>query len=399
MNRFLASLPNWPIAFRLPLAGLHALGLRAHQGWLRREQIRGSGSIAPTLPCLVVGALRLSGSGKSTVTAEIASKAGKHGIRVAILCYRRPQDWAGLRRKGLPSFTDPMEVTDQTPWETASDEAVWLKKSVPEARVFVTRHRQKALEWLSRLSQTSRPDWVICDDGLWDPRIVTTHRWILGQPDEAKSWRELFPAGPYRGLTALTQPGDFWACEESERNGSQPFGRTLSASQNHAVGTFRRVTLWKQGVTPLPSLSLDEAGKNQAIAPGLLVCGHGNAMPMKMELERQGFRMDRVLVTTPHADLPLRSIREWVQGHPEAPLFLSPRDAVKITGLKNPASGWKVPFQWTWQLSTDLQVLVWVCSHRVVFSDPMNRWLETQAFPQIPRTPSVYATEPGVWSA
>lgn len=185
---------NWHSRIIAPVALIHAaLGVIHRNLWLRPTLSDRSG----LLPLVVIGGLRAGGSGKTAVTLELARQLSAPGRRIGIVAYwlRKPRKPQGNGIRLLSK--DLAEVTSDADWTCCSDEAVLLARE-SGVRVFVTRNREQAWDFLSR---SGGFDALISDDGLMDPRLQGAFRIILKRPGETPGVFDLLPAGSYR-LTA-----------------------------------------------------------------------------------------------------------------------------------------------------------------------------------------------------
>jgi tetraacyldisaccharide-1-P 4'-kinase len=345
-------------SFLLPFAALHGAALHTHQSFLRREApiwMQRFQSLTHRPPCLVVGGLRMKGSGKSTVTGRLARLGIEKGLKVAILAYARPAHFRGpppSRVPGLAASGALVEVNLQTPWRLTSDEALMHKWLNPEARVYVTRHRAAAYMALAAADQGLRPDLVLCDDGLFDPRLAFASRWVLLRRGEAPTWRQLFPAGPQRGTLSVTLPGDLRVMELPGEGEDQD-----------AIAAFHRVTFWGGG----------QAKPN----PGLALCAHGHAESLLAGLAAEGLPVAELRQARNHLGFAPWTLKQWVRAHPGAPLYCGPRDAVKVMqDCGAVPNGNTLPTSFRLDLGEGIQGDLWVCRHEAHFSPKTMAWLK-----------------------
>jgi tetraacyldisaccharide 4'-kinase len=183
-----------------PATAAYGIGSMLHRAFLSRRRIADH---TPLPPLIVIGSLRAGGAGKTPVAREVARHLSAQGLRVGVLAY-------ALKVRVPDAYK---EVFPDSDWRTTSDEAVLLARglqnSLPRARVFITRDRERA--W-NALAQTGAFDVFVSDDGLSDPRLhdsYRTYRVVLTSGAEKPGhphWTELLPAGPYR-LTASALAG------------------------------------------------------------------------------------------------------------------------------------------------------------------------------------------------
>lgn len=358
--------------FLIPGAALHALALHGHQAWLRRETphwLRQYQALAFRPPCIVVGGLRMKGSGKSTVTASLARHALAKGLRLAILTYARPAHLTAPLSNHLLT-----EVTLQSPWTQSSDEALMHQVVNPLSRVYATRHRTAAYLSLATLagdSSHTRPDLVLCDDGLFDPRLDFAARLVLLRPDEKPSWHRLFPAGPQRGTWAQTRKTDLLVYE--------------SATESEGL-VFNRVTIWPE--REAHSAAEIKSDIKPDIKPGLALCAHAHGRELLASLAKAGLPVAQLLQVGNHRGFAPSVIRRFVQEHLGAPIYCGPRDAVKVIQDCGAAldvlvrSG--LPARIPLGFGDGLTAELWVCRHEAQLSPSLLAWFEAYCQAQNP---------------
>jgi tetraacyldisaccharide 4'-kinase len=216
-------LPDHPSRLRkvllAPATLLYATGVALHRAlWLRPARHQDPQAI----PVIVIGSLRAGGAGKTPVVHALAQHLTTAGYRVGVLTYRigvtekpKPHGDSG----GEPSPPTPLpegegrsiirhvsgciEVFPDSDWRASSDEAVLLARALKGtgARVCATRDRALARAALGKAGRDARPEVLICDDGLMDPRLTRSPRVLrvaLVRPGESPGCWDLLPAGPYR---------------------------------------------------------------------------------------------------------------------------------------------------------------------------------------------------------
>jgi len=324
------------LAWRLPLALVHRLALALHQAYLKLRFARVNAGTAPRLPLLIVGGLRLTGSGKTSMTARLAQAQVDQGRRVAILTYYRP-DGLGFRRNRREVPFPFREIQADSPWQEGSDEAVLLKRLVPEARVYATRHRAAAWRSLSLLPNP--PDTVLSDDGLLDPRLAGAERLILMRPGERPGWKQLFPAGPYRATLAWVRAGD-----------------KIWRGPGEAPGCdFNRVLRWPSGIA-------DSDRRRPIIA----LCGHGDPEGFFAFLRDKGCLLAATLTVANHGEFNRETLRRLAAKHEPAAFACAPRDAVKLLPPET-LGDLRAGFISALRLENGWVGPLWVCGHDLTF--------------------------------
>ena len=138
---------------------------------------------------VVVGAYRTGGAGKTPFCAWLADTLAAQNKQIAILCH-----------------------------EYAYDEAAMLRKkfaATPQVEVFETCNRYRLAH---ELDQAKKFDFIICDDGFEDSRLVGAVTFVLLWEKAPTKIRELWPLGNSRSL-AKDHPSD---CIELHCTGNTP---------------------------------------------------------------------------------------------------------------------------------------------------------------------------------
>jgi tetraacyldisaccharide 4'-kinase len=120
---------------------------------------------------VVVGSYRTGGAGKTPFCTWLAETLSAQGKRVAILCH-----------------------------EYAYDEAAMLREhfaAKPQVKIFTTRNRYRLAHELDR---TQKFDFILCDDGFEDSRLVGATTFVLLWENAPTRLSELWPLGIARSL-------------------------------------------------------------------------------------------------------------------------------------------------------------------------------------------------------
>ncbi len=286
---------NFALTFALRLAcPFYYLGFKTHQYWLSSRK---AVPIPCIIPCFVVGGLRAGGSGKTSVTLEIAQQLKAEGLRVLILAYAIKQNKLG----NLWS-----EIQENTSWETCSEEALLLKQK-SGVTVYVTRHRAKVWETLQRLAEAGEKlfDVIVCDDGLQDPRLNQAFRILLQRPQEKPNLWNLLPAGSYRQLITDGQKADL--CLQ----GPNPFSKDISLDLN-----FSRSLIFP--------IEFDFAQTWCAL------CGLGNIEAFVEDLKLAGVKLQGILRNKNHGPFSYAQIIQAQKQFPHVKWLCTEKDAIKL---------------------------------------------------------------------
>jgi tetraacyldisaccharide-1-P 4'-kinase len=288
---------------------------RVHRLGMRLGALRG---FRPAIPLVVVGALKAGGSGKTSVTLELARAFQARGLRVAILTYRLGPGGPG---RGGPGG-DLCEVRPGDDWRRTSEEAVMLRDG-SGARVFATRDRARA--WRALHAPEFRAggpfDLILSDDGFQDPRLAGAFRLLLTAPGECPGLFDLLPAGPYREIWSARLRADLrlegpWA-DAAEVTREIP---------GIVHPFFRRLDL-------PPGLERDR--------PWIALCALGDNAPFLRDLARVGIFPVAVVEGRNHAPLPLKALKAALAAHPGAGLLCTRKERARLSRAE--AAGLAVP--------------------------------------------------------
>jgi tetraacyldisaccharide-1-P 4'-kinase len=300
---------------------------------------RSSGpGFVPRIPLIVVGALRAGGSGKTSLTAELARVLAERGCRPAILVYRM-----GSGGKGRDA-SDPMEVGEGDDWRGTSDEAVLLRR-MTGARVFATRNR--ALAWRRLHGEGYQEggafDIILSDDGFQDPRLEGAFRLLVTAPGERPGLFDLLPGGPFRETWGAHARADLrLEGPYPPAPGDGASGATVSPKVPAGAGA--RASPGGPGIPadrPGPgSVPVHRFRRRLILPPGfdrnrpwIAFCALGDNRPFLADLAREGIRPVAVVEGRNHAAPPLGLLRSRSDLHPEAGIVCTEKDFLKLTAI------------------------------------------------------------------
>lgn len=263
---------------------------------------------APQLPLVVVGALRAGGSGKTSVTLELARHYRRRGLRVAILAYRLGPGTGG---RGLE------EVEEDADWRIASDEAVLLRRQagVP---VFAVRNRLSAWRELESAGRPGSFDLILSDDGFQDPRLRGAFNILLVGDGDRPGLLDLLPAGPFRETSAARSRADLVL--------EGPF-RAPSGSRGPAVNP---AVVGNAPVSLRFSRRLIMPGGADPAASWSALCGLGDNRGFLADLSDRGFVPKAVRELPDHAAATLADLEALASGNPGAGILCSRKDFLKL---------------------------------------------------------------------
>ena len=163
----------------MPAAWLYRLA-----GWCRGALVRPYRS---HLPVICVGNITSGGTGKTPVTAYLATLAKAQGLRPVILS----RGYGGTIT--TPTFVDPASHEARI----CGDEPLLLSQSAP---VVIARHRGEGARFIEA---QNRFDLIIMDDGMQNPQLHKDSIIAVFDGKIGIQNGRIFPAGPLR--TPLAQ--------------------------------------------------------------------------------------------------------------------------------------------------------------------------------------------------
>lgn len=257
---------------------------------------------APAVPLVVIGALKAGGSGKTSVTLELARAFTDRGLHVAILAYRLG---AGSADADGPRSV-LLEVGAEDDWRLSSEEALMLRR-FSGARVFVTRDRAAAWKILRTMGSF---DLILSDDGFQDPRLSGALRILLSEPGSDPGLFDLLPAGPYRETRSARRRADLSVSGPCPDLPDSP-------------GPTDSLRFWRKLILPA---GLD---KNR---PWIVFCGLGDNAPFLADLRREGILPVAVLEGRNHAAMPTERLVAASAKHPGAGFLCTRKDFIRLDG-------------------------------------------------------------------
>ncbi|XZG71580.1 tetraacyldisaccharide 4'-kinase [Chitinibacteraceae bacterium HSL-7] len=300
------SLAVWPLSL---LYG--AIVKRRRLAYLRgRHEAR-----HPGVPVVVVGNLTAGGTGKTPLTAYLATMLQQRGWRPGIVS----RGYGGAA-KGAPCPVGPQSATEEV-----GDEPVLLARAtgVP---LWVASQRADAAAAL--LAEHPDVNVILCDDGLQHYALARDIELCVVDGARGFGNGRLIPAGPLREPVARLQ-----ACDALVVNGASTV--TLPARPRFTM-TLEPAACWNlaQPQTRLEATAL--AGREM-----VAVCGIGNPQRFLATLQGLGVRA-RLCAFADHHRYTLADL-------PGGELIVTEKDAVKLAQLPDIAtvSGriWVLPVQ------------------------------------------------------
>jgi tetraacyldisaccharide 4'-kinase len=203
--------PEHPLA--VALLTPPALAYRAAVAWRNRRYDRPGAAVHPGIPVISVGNLTVGGTGKTPLTAWIASHLLEDGRRPAIVS----------RGYGGSSGRGPCVVSrgagPLVPAGVAGDEPVLLARRLPGVLVVVGSDRLAG----ARAAREAGADVLVLDDGFQHRRLARDLDLVLLDSHDPFGAFRLLPSGPLREPVASLKRADAVILTRSRPGEPLPF--------------------------------------------------------------------------------------------------------------------------------------------------------------------------------
>lgn len=285
------------------------------------------------VPTISIGSLFAGGSGKTPVTAYLASRFTAHGYSPLILT-------RGYRRRSKePVFLSGETKDDLSHFLLAGDEATWLHETT---RAPVAIHRRREIAFRTAEQQT-KVDLVLLDDGFQYRRLARDVDIVLIDGVSWSKHRHLIPMGNRREpYTALKRAHGVVLTKTEEG---------LDKSISEALGPW-----WKGPIFPLhlgireliPAVPCSLTRK--VPAPGDELCAVASiAFPSNFfdQLDGMGYRV----------------VRTWTRGDHKP---WNPRDAARLRQWAKDFAVVTTPKDWVSLRAYSLDVPVYIANYGVL---------------------------------
>lgn len=378
---FSALSPSYPTKRKAPfplvlLAGLYRMGYKLHHRFFLKP-----GKPLSHAKLIVVGSFLAGGAGKTPFCIWLAEKLHRDApgnvmgtltrmtassARIETALENGQQGDSGFRRNGSESCTkcNGDQVTSNSDvriailcHRKAKDEAALLQWRLPFAKVLTTGNRHE-----TALAIDQQFDYIICDDGFEDSRLVGAYTIRLDWTPAPTRWRDLLPAGRFRSLlqdhphadaifacrsgdvpsdvpddVLRDVPGDEQSCSEpsSDDTTHSPHGDPGDVPIRDAAptsvpgGTSRSITFFISEITNCAGESLSRQVPHRVSA----LCGIGNPYRFFSDLKSRGFTCERCLALPDHADNFEQAIAKILD---DGIVVITEKDWIKLSdSLKN----------------------------------------------------------------
>ena len=242
---------------------------------------------------VVVGSYRTGGAGKTPFCTWLAETLSTQGKRVAILCH-----------------------------EYAYDEAAMLQKhfaATPLVKIFTTRNRYRLAHELDR---TKELDFILCDDGFEDSRLVGATTFVLLWENAPTRLRELWPLGNARSLI--------------KDHSSHRSGHTVEIRCNDPASKIHFVL---DNITNKKGEDLRGAKESAHYRQINILCGIGDPNRLCNDIQKQGIAITDKIFLKDHDRCFSNKLNKALQENPQSAFIITEKDAARLengTGKPHP---------------------------------------------------------------
>lgn len=242
---------------------------------------------------VVVGSYRTGGAGKTPFCTWLAETLSAQGKRVAILCHEYAYDEAAMLREHF-----------------AAD---------PKVKIFTTRNRYRLAHELDRSQEF---DFILCDDGFEDSRLVGATTFVLLWENAPTRLRELWPLGNARSLI-------------KDHSGHRS-GNTVEIHCNDPASKIRFVL---DNITNKKGEDLRSFQGSAHYRQINIFCGIGDPNRLCNDIQKQGIAITDKIFLKDHDRCFSNKLNKALQENPQSAFVITEKDAARLengTGKPHP---------------------------------------------------------------
>ncbi len=244
----------------------------------------------PKTPLVVVGALKAGGSGKTSLTMELAQFLKSKNLKPVILCKWLNKKWQDQN----------LSEVQENNVEKYSDEAVLLKLKT-NCDVYVCANRKKAWQALDQMQKYSV---ILSDDGFQDCSLKGAQFLLLQEAFKSPGFWDLLPRGNYR-----------------EKANAQKRAHSIFAEPNLSQQADKNPGQIFRSLVNLQKVV--ESG------PFIGVFSQGDPQKFFSELNALGIHFLSLVFLKNHQKIPLELLEKQRELYPDAPFLITEKEWVK----------------------------------------------------------------------
>lgn len=284
----------------------------------------------PNIPIICVGNLSVGGTGK-TPHIEYLIELLKPKYKVAVLS-------RGYKRQTSHFIL----ATEQTSYAEIGDEPFQIKRKFPDILVAVDKNRQNGIEKLLHLSEETKPDIILMDDGFQHRWVHPSYSIILSDNNRPVYEDELLPAGRLREHIRNLKRANIVLVTKCPKS-LKPIDMRIAYN---SFKLFPYQHLMFTSMTYGQLYPLDKTNNIKLELPDLvgkeilLVTGIASPKPLLKKLKEYSPQITHIAFPDHHdfTGLDLENITEQFIDLPESKriLIVTEKDAVRLSSLKLP---------------------------------------------------------------
>ena len=233
---------------------------------------------------VVVGSYRTGGAGKTPFCTWLAETLSAQGKRVVILCHEYAYDEAAMLQK---HFTADSQV-----------------------KIFKTRNRYRLAHELDR---TKEFDFILCDDGFEDSRLVGATTFVLLWENAPTRLRELWPLGNARSL--------------AKDHSNHRSGHTVEIHCNDPASKIRFIL---DNITNKKGEDLRGAKESAHYRQINIFCGIGDPNRLCNDIQKQGIAITDKIFLKDHDRRFSNKLNKALQENPQSAFIITEKDAARL---------------------------------------------------------------------
>ena len=233
---------------------------------------------------VVVGSYRTGGAGKTPFCTWLAETLSAHEIHVAILCHEYAYDEAAMLREHFATSS--------------------------QVKIFTTRNRYRLAHELDR---TKEFDFILCDDGFEDSRLVGATTFVLLWENAPTRLRELWPLGNARSLI-------------KDHSGHRS-GNTVEIHCNDPASKIRFVL---DNITNKKGEDLRSVHGPAHYRQINIFCGIGDPNRLCNDIQEQGIAITDKIFMKDHDRCFSNKLNKALQENPQSAFIITEKDAARL---------------------------------------------------------------------
>ena len=233
---------------------------------------------------VVVGSYRTGGAGKTPFCTWLAETLSAQGKRVAILCHEYAYDEATMLREHFATSS--------------------------QVKIFTTRNRYRLAHELDR---TREFDFILCDDGFEDSRLVGATTFVLLWENAPTRLRELWPLGNARSLV-------------KDHSGH----RTSHTVEIHCNDTASKIRFVLDNITNKKGEDLRGAKESAHYRQINIFCGIGDPERLCNDIREQGIAISGKTFLKDHDRCFSNKLNKALQENPQSAFIITEKDAARL---------------------------------------------------------------------